>query len=122
MTTGASRRWQRALGRNEDYEHFRKRGRNYVNVFDSRIGYMAPKTADGNFVPGFDPKTSGGLGGREYFRGDEFQRLLLPRSARHSGSHGTHGRERRIRVQAGPTLHGSVSRLEVSRSWPSSRT
>ncbi len=57
----------RALGRNEDYEHFRKRGRNYVNVFDSRIGYMAPKTADGNFVPGFDPKTSGGQGGREFF-------------------------------------------------------
>jgi predicted alpha-1,2-mannosidase len=57
----------RALGKNEDHEHFRKRARNYANVYDPRIGHMAPKSADGNFVEGFDPRTSGGLGGREYF-------------------------------------------------------
>lgn len=57
----------RALERNEDFETLRRRARNYVNVWDPRIGHMAPKTADGNFIPDFDPNVSGGQGGREYF-------------------------------------------------------
>ena len=28
---------------------------------------MAPKSADGNWVQGFDPKLGGGQGGRDYF-------------------------------------------------------
>jgi len=57
----------KALGKNDDYELFMKRAHNYQNLFDSRIGFMAPKTADGNWVEPFDPKLSGGFAGEAYF-------------------------------------------------------
>jgi putative alpha-1,2-mannosidase len=61
----------KALGKTEDYEYFMKRAANYQNLFDSRVGFMAPKTADGNWVfknaEEFDPIWSGGQGGRDYY-------------------------------------------------------
>ncbi|MFD0674053.1 GH92 family glycosyl hydrolase [Cohnella sp. GCM10027633] len=56
-----------ALGYEDDYALFMKRASNYKNVYDSRIGFMAPKSADGEWVEGFDPKRGGGQGGRDYF-------------------------------------------------------
>ncbi|MGO9133015.1 MAG: glycoside hydrolase domain-containing protein [Methylovirgula sp.] len=47
-----------------------KRAHNYQNVFDPRVGFMAPKTADGNwrFTPEeFNPTYAGGQGGRDYY-------------------------------------------------------
>lgn len=57
----------KALGKTADYDLFMKRAHNYRNLFDPRIGLMAPKTADGNWVEPFDPKLSGGFAGEEYF-------------------------------------------------------
>ncbi len=57
----------KALKKDDDYAYFMKRARNYANVFDERIGMMAPKTADGRWVEGFDPTLGGGQGGRDYF-------------------------------------------------------
>ena len=57
----------KSLGKSDDYELFMKRAHNYQNLFDPRIGLMAPKTADGNWVAPFDPKLSGGFAGEEYF-------------------------------------------------------
>lgn len=57
----------RELGYEDDCRLFAGRAQNYRNVFDSRIGFMAPRTADGEWVDGFDPKYGGGLGGRDYF-------------------------------------------------------
>jgi predicted alpha-1,2-mannosidase len=57
----------KALHKDDDYAYFTKRAHNYENVFDKRIGLAAPKTADGNWVEGFDPKLGGGQGGRDYF-------------------------------------------------------
>lgn len=62
--------WARVLGKTEDYEYFRKRAHNYENVFDKRIGFMAPKAADGEWVLSekeYSPIWSGGQGGREYY-------------------------------------------------------
>ena len=62
--------WARVLNKKEDYDYFLKRAHNYENVFDKRIGFMAPKSADGNWVldeKEFSPIWSGGQGGREYF-------------------------------------------------------
>jgi predicted alpha-1,2-mannosidase len=56
----------KALGKTDIYEQFHKRALNYRNLFDQRIGFMAPKTADGNWVEGFDPLLGGGQGGRDY--------------------------------------------------------
>ena len=57
----------KALNNETDYAYFMKRAQNYRNVFDDRIGFMAPKSADGKWVEGFDPKLGGGDGGRDYF-------------------------------------------------------
>lgn len=57
----------KALHKDDDYAYFTRRAHNYENVFDKRIGLMAPKTAGGNWVEGFDPKLGGGQGGRDYF-------------------------------------------------------
>ena len=62
--------WAKILNKPDDYAYFLKRAHNYENVFDKRIGFMAPKSADGEWV--LDPKEyspiwSGGQGGREYY-------------------------------------------------------
>jgi predicted alpha-1,2-mannosidase len=57
----------KALGKQEDAAYFNKLAHNYANVFNPAIGFMAPKSADGNWVAHFDPKLGGGQGGRDYF-------------------------------------------------------
>ena len=57
----------KALGKRTDAEYFAKLAHNYENVFDPAIGFMAPKSADGQWVAHFDPKLGGGQGGRDYF-------------------------------------------------------
>ncbi len=57
----------KALHKDDDYALFSKRARNYQNVFDPRIGFMAPKNGEGKWVDGFDPKLGGGQGGRAFF-------------------------------------------------------
>lgn len=54
------------LGHEEDYELFLRRGQNYRNLFQAKTGFMSPKDKDGNWIEGFDPKFSGGMGGRDY--------------------------------------------------------
>ena len=56
-----------ALGHTSDYEYFLKRAHNYKNVFDKSIGFMAPRSADGEWVKGFNPILPSGPGGRDYF-------------------------------------------------------
>jgi len=55
------------IGKTDDYEYFIKRAYNYQNLFDTSIGFMRPKTADGNWITPYDPIWSGGQGGRDYF-------------------------------------------------------
>ncbi len=57
----------RALGKEQDAEYFTKLAHNYKNVFNPAIGFMAPKSADGEWISHFDPKLGGGNGGRDYF-------------------------------------------------------
>jgi predicted alpha-1,2-mannosidase len=53
-------------GTKEDKELFLKRAAFYKNVFRTDKGFMWPKDAAGNWIEPFDPKFSGGQGGREY--------------------------------------------------------
>ena len=57
----------RSLGKPDDAAYFLKRAHNYANVFNGSVGFMAPKSADGNWVEGFDPRLGGGQGGRAWF-------------------------------------------------------
>jgi predicted alpha-1,2-mannosidase len=55
------------LGKHDDEAYFTKLAHNYENVYNPAIGFMAPKSSDGNWVLDFDPKLGGGQGGRDYF-------------------------------------------------------
>ncbi len=55
------------LKQTDDQKLFMARSANYKNVFDPATGFMSPRKADGSWVEPFDPKTSGGIGCRDYF-------------------------------------------------------
>jgi predicted alpha-1,2-mannosidase len=57
----------KALRKQADAAYFTRLAHNYENVFNPAIGFMAPKSADGEWVAHFDPKLGGGQGGRDYF-------------------------------------------------------
>jgi predicted alpha-1,2-mannosidase len=60
----------KSLNKIDDYNYFMQRAKNYQNQYDARIGFMAPKTADGEWVfdeEMLDPIWSGGQGGRDYY-------------------------------------------------------
>lgn len=60
-------RLAKALDKPDDYELFTKKAYDYKNLFNPAIGFMAPKSMDGNWIEPFDPRLSGGQGGRAYF-------------------------------------------------------
>ncbi len=60
-------RMAQALGHQKDYERFIKMAHNYEKVFNKSIGFMAPRSADGQWVKGFNPILPRGPGGRDYF-------------------------------------------------------
>ena len=60
----------KALHKDADYDLFMQRAHNYQKVFNPAIGFMAPRGIDGKWVEPFDPKLSGGQGGRDYFTED----------------------------------------------------
>ncbi|MDN5211734.1 GH92 family glycosyl hydrolase [Fulvivirgaceae bacterium BMA12] len=43
------------MGKTEDYQHLIKRAANYQNVFDTTIGFVRGRFADGSWVDNFDP-------------------------------------------------------------------
>tara|TARA_R110000823_G_scaffold211018_5_gene341399 strand:- start:625 stop:3759 length:3135 start_codon:yes stop_codon:yes gene_type:complete len=43
------------LKKSMDYEQFTKRSNNWQNIFDSKTGFMRPRTADGTWHEPFDP-------------------------------------------------------------------
>lgn len=57
----------KALGKNDDYEYFMQRSKNYHNVFNPATGFMAPKMANGQWIEPFDPQLSGGIGSRSFY-------------------------------------------------------
>ncbi|HEY4417820.1 MAG TPA: GH92 family glycosyl hydrolase [Verrucomicrobiae bacterium] len=57
----------RALGQESDCDLFLKRAGNYKNVYRQDKGFMWPRDDKGNWIEPFDPKFSGGQGGRNYF-------------------------------------------------------
>lgn len=60
----------KSLNKDDDYNYFLKRSCNYQKLYDPRIGFMAPKSANGDWVFNeneFDAIWSGGQGGRDYY-------------------------------------------------------
>ncbi len=59
-------RMARLLGKHDDAARFQRHAQRYRNVYNTQTGFMAPRTADGAWVKGYDPKLSGGHGARDY--------------------------------------------------------
>lgn len=57
----------RDLNNQSDYQLFLKRAGNYQNVFRQDKNCMWPRDDKGDWIEPFDPKFSGGMGGRDYF-------------------------------------------------------
>jgi len=57
----------KASGNDKDRNLFLNRAANYKNVYRADKGFVWPKDANGNWIEPFDPKFSGGQGGRAYF-------------------------------------------------------
>ncbi len=55
------------VGADEDAATLRKWSQNYRNLFDSSIGFMAPRDENGEFIKPYDPKMAYAQGGRDYF-------------------------------------------------------
>jgi len=51
----------KALGKEDDYEHFMRRAANYRNVFDPEVGYVRQRHADGSWAAEFSPFSSDGF-------------------------------------------------------------
>ena len=81
----------KALKKDDDYAYFMKRAHNYANVFDGRIGMMAPKTADGQWVESFDPRGEAARAGATICR-VQLLGLHLARTARRGRPDGADGR------------------------------
>ena len=56
----------RVSGNEADYPLFLQRAGFYKNVYRADKGFMWPKDRDGRWIEPFDPKFSGGMGGRDY--------------------------------------------------------
>src|SRR5699024_10659210 len=54
------------LGKEEDAKEFFRRAQGYRSLYREDMGFMAPKSIDGEWVEDFDPKYSGGMGGRDF--------------------------------------------------------
>ena len=57
----------RALGHDEEADHFLQRSLNYRKVFNPETGFFHPKDSFGNFVQPFDYRYSSGVGGRDAY-------------------------------------------------------
>lgn len=50
------------LGYDKDFELFKKRSQNYLNLFDPKTGFLRPKNADGSWLEPFTPDKFKGTG------------------------------------------------------------
>jgi predicted alpha-1,2-mannosidase len=48
-----------AAGATDDARVLRERSRNYRNLFDPKLGFMRPRSTDGNWIEPFDPRAMG---------------------------------------------------------------
>ena len=60
-------RLAKALGREDEYAFFARRGGDYRNIFNPETGFFHPRHADGTFISGVDYSTGGPAGGRQYY-------------------------------------------------------
>ena len=67
----------KALGREDDYEHYTRRSHNYRMYYDAESGFFRGKMSDGSWNPVFDPLKSTRPWIKDYTEGTAWQYLWL---------------------------------------------
>ncbi len=62
----------KSMGRDDDYKTFIKRAQNYRNVFDTSVGFLRGRSADGSWRTPFDPIESSILGSGDFTEGNSW--------------------------------------------------
>ncbi len=62
----------KSLGKMDDYEKFIRRAQNYRNVFDTSVGFLRGRRADGSWRTPFDPIESSILGSGDFTEGNSW--------------------------------------------------
>ena len=63
----------KALGKRDDYWYFKRRAHNYLNIWDSSVGYMNMRQADGNFKQPFEKYCCSTFLGQGWVEGNAWQ-------------------------------------------------
>lgn len=63
----------KALGKKDDYWYFKRRAHNYLNIWDSSVGYMNMRQADGNFKQPFEKYCCSTFLGQGWVEGNAWQ-------------------------------------------------
>lgn len=66
-----------AMGKNEDFEYFSQRAKNYQLYYDESVGFFRGIKSDGSWNPNFSPLTSKKTVARDYAEGNAWQYLWL---------------------------------------------
>ncbi|MCC8115022.1 MAG: GH92 family glycosyl hydrolase [Bacteroidales bacterium] len=61
------------LGHDRDAQHFGKRAKNYVNLYNEDTHFFQPKDENGHWIEPFDPLCHGGNGGSAFTEGNAWQ-------------------------------------------------
>ena len=108
----------RELGKEKDYAYFYQRAHNYRKLYNPANGFMAPRSAEGDWIEPFDPKLSGGQGGPRLLCRVQRLDLHLERAARRGRFDRPDGRARNVCRPPRPALYRTVRQRQVALSGP----
>jgi predicted alpha-1,2-mannosidase len=74
---GSAALMAKAMGREDDYEYFSKRAKNYQQYYDPSVGFFRGIMSDGSWNPVFDPLSSNRKIAKDYAEGNPWQYLWL---------------------------------------------
>ncbi len=77
ISDGSTALMAKSMGKDEDFEYFRKRGKNYQLYYDESVGFFRGIKKDGQWNEIFDPTASKRPFAREYAEGNAWQYLWL---------------------------------------------
>jgi len=77
ISDGSTALMARALGKEEDFEYFSKRAKNYQLYYDESTGFFRGIMSDGSWDPSFSPLASDRLLAKDYAEGNAWQYLWL---------------------------------------------
>lgn len=77
ISDGSTALMAKAMGKEEDYEYFSKRTKNYQHYYDESVGFFRGLKSDGSFEPEFSPLASERPLAKDYAEGNAWQYLWL---------------------------------------------